>query len=78
GQREALLEMKAARDVLEHHRGVVGREYMDKAGTAARYAEGELVQIEEPYLLDRFGLLGAIVRDMTAAAVGKASGSPPA
>jgi hypothetical protein len=77
-RRAALIEMKAARDVLEHHRGVVGREYVDKAGAAARFAEGDLVQIEEPYLLDRFGLLRAVIEEMTAAALEKASGPPAA
>lgn len=77
-QREAICEMKAARDVLEHNRGVVGRDYLDKAGAAARYAPGDTVQGDEPYLLDRFALLRGVIEAMAAAAVRKASGPPPA
>ena len=43
--------MKAARDCLEHNRGVINQDYLNKAGTAARYAEGDSVQIDEPYLM---------------------------
>src|SRR5207248_552162 len=50
-QRGALAEVKAARDVLEHNRGLVGPDYIDKAGAFARYAVGDFVQIDEPYLL---------------------------
>ena len=55
-QQAKLSEMKAARDCLEHNRGVINRDYLNKAGTAARYAEGELVQIDEPYLMECFAL----------------------
>lgn len=33
-QRRKLGELKAARDALEHNRGVVGRDYLDKAGAS--------------------------------------------
>ena len=36
----SLYEMKAARDCLEHNRGVVNRDYLDKAGAAARICRG--------------------------------------
>ena len=74
-QQEALCEMKAARDVLEHNRGVVGPDYLDKAGTAARYGVGETVQIEEPYLLACFALLRDVVEAMAGAAI-RRSGDP--
>jgi len=77
-QRAALVEMKAARDALEHRRGVVGRDYLDKAGSSARYAEGQIVQIEEPHLLGLFELLREVVETMSAKALLKASGAPPA
>jgi hypothetical protein len=76
-QRAGLYEMKAARDCLEHNRGVINRDYLDKAGTAARYAEGELVQIDEPYLMACFALLRGVVEVMAAAAAGIASGPKP-
>jgi hypothetical protein len=74
-QKGRLCEMKAARDTLEHSGGLVGSNYIDKAGTFARYAEGEMIQIEEPYLLDCFALLQAVVGAMTEAAFRKSSGS---
>jgi hypothetical protein len=76
-QRARLYEMKAARDCLEHNRGVINRDYLDKAGTAARYAEGELVQIDEPYLMACFALLRGVVEAMAVAAAGIASGPKP-
>ncbi len=75
GQRAALCEMKAARDVLEHNRGVVGQEYLEKAGDAARFTVGESIQIDEPYLLDRFVLLRNVIEAMSAAAIRRSSSS---
>jgi|GEM_PF-658771 len=77
-QRAALCEMKAARDVLEHNRGLVGQDYLEKAGTAARFAVGDPMQIDEPYLLDRFALLRNVIESMSAAAIRRSSSSPPA
>jgi hypothetical protein len=74
-QRVALCEMKAARDVLEHNRGVVGQDYLEKAGVAARFAAGMTVEIDEPYLLDRFTLLRIVIEAMADAAIRRASGS---
>ena len=76
-QRDKLAEMKAARDCLEHNRGVVNRDYINKAGRAARYAEGDRVQIDEPYLLECFELLRGVIEAMTVAAVRTASGPKP-
>jgi hypothetical protein len=76
-QRARLYEMKAARDCLEHNRGVINRDYLDKAGTAARYAEGELVQIDEPYLMACFALLRDVIVAMAGSAAGMASGPKP-
>jgi hypothetical protein len=76
-RREKLSEMKAARDCLEHNQGMVNRDYLDKAGRAARYAEGDLIQIEEPYLLECFTLLREVIVAMTEAAAGVASGPRP-
>lgn len=75
-QRIALCEMKAARDVLEHNRGLVREEYREKAGPAARYVVGETIQIEEPYLLQCFELLRDVLKAMADAAVRKSSSSP--
>jgi hypothetical protein len=77
-QKAALYEIKAARDVMEHNRGVVNRDYFNKAGATARYSEGQLVQVDEPYLLACFTLLREVVEAMVAAAVPVASGLAPA
>jgi hypothetical protein len=76
-ERARLYEMKAARDCLEHNRGVINRDYLDKAGTAARFAEGQLVRIDEPYLMACFALLRGVVEVMAGAAAGIASGPKP-
>jgi hypothetical protein len=68
-------EMKAARDVLEHNRGVVGPDYIDKAGAFTRYAVGDYVQIDEPYLLRCFALLRAVVEMMADAAIRRSAGT---
>jgi hypothetical protein len=72
-----LYEMKAARDCLEHNRGVVNRDYLEKAGSAARFAEGGLVRIDEPYLMACFALLRGVVGAMAIATAGIASGPKP-
>jgi hypothetical protein len=76
-QRGALCELKAARDVLEHGGGLVGLDYIDKAGTFARHAEGATIQIDEPYLLNCFALLREVFETMAAAAIRRSSGSSP-
>jgi hypothetical protein len=76
-ERARLYEMKAARDCLEHNRGVINRDCLDKAGTAARFAEGRLVRIDEPYLMDCFALLRDVIAAMAGAAAGIASGPKP-
>ena len=76
-EQQKLAEMKAARDCLEHNGGVVNRDYVNKSGGAARYAEGERVQIDEPYLLRSFELLREMIETMTAALVSATSGSKP-
>jgi hypothetical protein len=76
-QRAKLYEMKAARDCLEHNQGVVNRDYLHKAGAAARYAEGNLIQIGEPYLMECFTLLRDVIEVMAGAAAGIASGPKP-
>jgi hypothetical protein len=76
-QRAKLYEMKAARDCLEHNQGMVNRDYLNKAGAAQRYAEGDLVQIDEPYLMECFTLLQDVTAAMAGVAAGIASDSKP-
>lgn len=75
-QRGALCEMKAARDVLEHNRGRVGADYIEKAGAFARFAEGDFIQIDEPYLMRCLAMMREVVETMADAAIGRSGGSP--
>ncbi len=50
-QRASFRELKAARDALEHSRGSVGPDYVEKDGAAARFALGEIVELDGPNLL---------------------------
>lgn len=68
-QRRAVGEMKAARDALEHNRGIAGADDVAKAGSAARFAVGDYIEVDEPYLIGCFTLLEDVVGAMTAAAV---------
>ncbi len=72
-QRGALCEMKATRDVLEHNRGRVGPDYPEKAGAFARYAVGDIVQIDEPYLMQCLALMRDVVETMADAAIRRSS-----
>jgi hypothetical protein len=73
-QRETLCELKAARDALEHSGGLVGPDYIDKAGPFARYVEGDTIPIEEPYLLQCFALLRKVIEVMAEAGIRRSSG----
>jgi hypothetical protein len=53
------------------------RDYLSKAGTAKRHDEGELVQIDKPYLTECFSLLRDVIVAMAGAAAGIASGPKP-
>jgi hypothetical protein len=74
-RRGALSEMKATRDVLEHNRGRVGPDYLEKAGALGRYAVGDVVQIDEPYLMQCLALMRDVVEAMAVAAIRRSSGS---
>lgn len=73
-RRGALCELKAARDALEHGRGVAGPDYVEKAGDSARHAVGDVIEIDEPYLLRCFALLREVVEAMAEAAIRRSSG----
>ncbi len=72
--RGELCEMKATRDALEHNRGLAGADYIDKAGNFARYTVGEMIQIDEPYLLRCFASLRQSVESMAEAAIRRSTG----
>ncbi len=70
---QALAEIKAARDILEHNAGVVNEIYRRKAGKMARYVVGDHVEIEDGYHLESWRLIKKVVRDLISAAVGRLS-----
>jgi len=76
-QRAFLCEVKAARDTLEHNCGVVGPDYVLKAGVLARFRVGDLLQIDEPYLLQCFAALQEVIATMADAAIRRSTGTPP-
>jgi hypothetical protein len=71
---DALAEMKAARDILEHNAGVVNDIYLRKAGKKARYTAGEYVEIDDSYHLASWQLIKKVVAAVSAAAIAKLSG----
>jgi hypothetical protein len=70
---DALAEIKAARDILEHNAGVVNETYRRKAGRRARYNVGDHVEIEDAYHLESWRLIKKVVQDLTSAALGRLS-----
>ncbi len=70
---DALAEIKAARDVLEHNAGIVNETYRRKAGKRARYEIGDFVELEDAYYLESWRLIKKVVRDVTSAAVDRLS-----
>ena len=71
---DALAEVKAARDILEHNAGVMNEVYLRKAGKKARYTAGEHVEIDDSYHLASWQLIKKVVVEVTAAAIAKLAG----
>jgi hypothetical protein len=65
---DALAEVKATRDILEHNAGVVNEVYLRKAGQRARYALGAQIEIEDTYHLESWQRIKKVVGDVSAAA----------
>ena len=59
-------------DVLAHNRGVAGKSYLAKAGRFARHAEGERIEVPEPYHRQTWELIRKVVTDISNAAIAKA------
>jgi hypothetical protein len=66
-----ITEAKASRDVLVHNRGIVEHQYLAKAGSLARFKEGERVEIDLQYHNDIWELLRKVVTDVADAVVAK-------
>lgn len=66
-----LAEIKASRDILVHNNGIANATYVSKAGTRARYKDGEKLEIPEQYHRASWETINEVVRDVSAAAIGK-------
>jgi hypothetical protein len=51
-----------------HNRGIANKIYESKSGNAARFRDGQLIEIPEDYHRDTWQLLRKIVADLSAAA----------
>lgn len=69
---EALAEIKASRDILTHNRGLVNPIYLAKAGSKARFQDGERLELPEQYHRASWQLVKTVVSDLGAAAAAKA------
>ncbi len=68
---EKLAEIKASRDILVHNNGIANATYVSKAGTRARYLDGEKLEIPEHYHRASWETINKAVRDVSTAAIGK-------
>lgn len=68
---DRLAEAKATRDVLVHNRGVADAGYLTKAGTLARYAAGQPIDVPKPYHRGVWELLKKLVADVSDAVIAK-------
>ncbi len=65
---EALAELKASRDVLEHNAGVANATYLAKAGPRARARAGDRIEITDAYFQQSWSLVRAVADAVLAAA----------
>jgi hypothetical protein len=68
-----LAEIKASGDVLTHNRGIANQVHVEKAVDCARFADGDRLDIPEPYLLTSLRLVPSVIGDMAASAIAKAT-----
>jgi len=73
GTIEALAEIKASRDILVHNKGIVNTVYLSKAGSHARYADGERLEIPPAYHEESWRTIRSVIRELSDAAIMKAT-----
>ena len=54
-----------------HNNGITNATYVSKAGSRAQYGDGEKLEIPEEYHLASWETINKVVRDVSAAAIGK-------
>lgn len=69
---DRIAEAKASRDVLVHNCGIASKTYLSKAGTLARYKEGQRIDVPEHYHRETWKLIRKVTMDLSNAAIGKA------
>jgi len=74
---EQLAEIKASRDILVHNNGIANATYVSKGGSRARYNDGEKLDIPEQYHRASWETINNVVRDVSAAAIGKVRHTHP-
>ncbi len=74
---EKLAEIKASRDILVHNNGIANATYVSKAGSHARYRDGERLEVPEQYHLASWKTINKVVRDLSDAAIAKLRRSHP-
>ena len=72
-----LVEAKATRDLLIHNRGMITPTYIKKAGPLARGADGERIEMPEPYRREVWALVRQLVADLSDAALANAAPDLP-
>lgn len=60
-----IFELKAARDVLLHNKGIVNKVYLRKTGDKARAKEGEEITIDSEALLKSFGVMYSFIKNVS-------------
>ena len=71
GEIDSLGEVKATRDLLEHCAGIANDIYVRKFGNKARFAAGDLIELDGNYHLASWQLVKKVVADLTATAIVK-------
>ena len=74
---QRLAEIKAARDILVHNKGIVNAIYLSKAGNHARFKDGERLEVPEQYHRASWETIKQVVRELSNAAVKKAQHHRP-
>jgi hypothetical protein len=69
-EESSFIEMKARRDVLEHHGGLVGAVYLEKARTGAKYGIGDRVEITTPDIDEANAVAHHLMTSVAASAIG--------
>ncbi len=74
---EELSEIKASRDILVHNNGVANATYVSKAGSRARYKDGDKLEIPEPYHRASWETINKMVRVVSESFIQKLRQSHP-